>query len=44
MASMIEVYVELVIREGQEIQEIKSIPYTPTSHPFIERLIGTIRR
>ena len=27
-----------------EIEEIKSIPYSPTSHPFIERLIGTIRR
>ena len=27
-----------------EIEEIKSIPYTPISHPFIERLIGTIRR
>ena len=27
-----------------EIEEIKSIPYTPLSHPFIERLIGTIRR
>lgn len=27
-----------------EVKEIKSIPYTPTSHPFIERLIGTIRR
>jgi len=26
-----------------EIEEIKSIPYTPISHPFIERLIGTIR-
>jgi putative transposase len=26
------------------IQEIKSIPFTPTSHPFVERLIGTIRR
>ena len=26
------------------VEEIKSIPYTPTSHPFIERLIGTIRR
>lgn len=26
------------------IEEIKSIPYTPISHPFIERLIGTIRR
>jgi len=26
------------------IEEIKSIPYTPVSHPFVERLIGTIRR
>ena len=26
-----------------EIDGIKSIPYTPISHPFIERLIGTIR-
>ena len=27
-----------------EIDEIKSVPYTPVSHPFVERLIGTIRR
>ncbi len=27
-----------------EIEEIKSVPYAPTSHPFIERLIGTVRR
>jgi len=27
-----------------EINKIKSIPYTPVSHPFVERLIGTIRR
>ncbi len=26
-----------------DVVEIKSIPYTPISHPFIERLIGTIR-
>ena len=26
-----------------EIDGIKSIPYTPISHPFIERLIDTIR-
>ena len=26
-----------------EIKEIKSIPYTPTSHPFIERLIRICR-
>jgi putative transposase len=24
--------------------EIKTVPYVPLSHPFIERLIGTIRR
>ena len=27
-----------------EIGEIKSVPYVPASHPFVERLIGTIRR
>jgi transposase InsO family protein len=26
------------------VTEIKTVPYTPWSHPFIERLIGTIRR
>ena len=26
------------------IEEVKSVPYTPVSHPFIERLIGTVRR
>jgi transposase InsO family protein len=26
------------------IDVIKSIPYAPVSHPFVERLIGTIRR
>jgi len=26
------------------ITEIKTVPYVPTSHPFVERLIGTIRR
>jgi transposase InsO family protein len=25
------------------IEEIKSIPYVPVSHPFIERMIGTVR-
>jgi len=24
--------------------ELKSVPYTPRSHPFVERLIGTLRR
>jgi putative transposase len=27
-----------------EVIEIKTVPYVPLSHPFIERLIGTIRR
>jgi hypothetical protein len=27
-----------------EIEEIKSVPSAPVSHPFVERLIGTIRR
>jgi transposase InsO family protein len=28
----------------REITEVKTIPYVPLSHPFVERLIGTIRR
>jgi hypothetical protein len=27
-----------------DIKEIKTVPYAPMSHPYIERLIGTIRR
>jgi transposase InsO family protein len=27
-----------------EIKELKTVPYVPLSHPFIERLIGTLRR
>jgi len=27
-----------------EVDELKTVPYVPISHPFIERLIGTIRR
>jgi len=27
-----------------DVEEIKSIPYVPSSHPFVERLIGTVRR
>lgn len=26
------------------ITEVKTVPYAPLSHPFVERLIGTIRR
>jgi len=28
----------------RDIKEVKSIPHVPVSHPFVERLIGTIRR
>ncbi len=27
-----------------EIDEIKTVPHVPVSHPFVERLIGTMRR
>jgi len=27
-----------------EVTEIETVPYVPLSHPFVERLIGTLRR
>ena len=27
-----------------EIEAVRSVPYAPRSHPFVERLIGTVRR
>jgi transposase InsO family protein len=27
-----------------EVTEMKTVPYVPLAHPFVERLIGTIRR
>ena len=27
-----------------DVDEIKTVPLLPLSHPFVERLIGTIRR
>ncbi len=27
-----------------DIEEIKTVPYAPLSHPFVKRLIGTVRR
>jgi transposase InsO family protein len=27
-----------------DVEEIKTVPYAPLSHPFVERPIGTIRR
>lgn len=26
-----------------DVEEVKTVPYVPLSHPFVERLIGTIR-
>ena len=26
------------------VMEIKTVPYVPLSHPFVERLVGTLRR
>jgi transposase InsO family protein len=28
----------------REVTELKTVPYVPLSHPFVERLIGTVRR
>jgi hypothetical protein len=27
-----------------DVTEVKTVPYAPLSHPFVERLIGTVRR
>ena len=27
-----------------DVKEIKTVPYVPLSHPFVERLIGSVRR
>lgn len=27
-----------------DVEKIKTVPYAPRSHPFVERLIGTVRR
>ena len=27
-----------------DVREVKTVPYAPIAHPFVERLIGTIRR
>jgi transposase InsO family protein len=27
-----------------DIEEIKSLPHVPMSHPFVERLVGSVRR
>jgi putative transposase len=27
-----------------QIEAVKTVPYVPWSHPFVERLIGTVRR
>ena len=33
-----------LISRCSRFAEIKTIPYVPLSHPFVERLIGTVRR
>ena len=30
--------------DSRRVKEIKTVPYAPLSHPFVQRLIGTIRR
>ena len=32
-----------ILKFSDGVEQIRSIPHTPTSHPFIERLIGSIR-
>ncbi|MGD0299939.1 MAG: integrase core domain-containing protein [Bryobacteraceae bacterium] len=32
------------LRDLCGVTEIKTVPYVPLSHPFVERLIGTVRR
>jgi putative transposase len=27
-----------------DVAEVKTVPYVPLSHPFVERLVGTVRR
>ncbi len=27
-----------------DVSEIKTVPHVPLSHPFVERVIGTVRR
>jgi len=33
-----------ILKDFDGVEQIRSVPYTPTSHPFVERLIGSIRR
>lgn len=33
-----------LLRPGGAHEEIKSLPHVPMSHPFVERLIGSVRR
>jgi putative transposase len=32
------------LEDYYKIEELKSVPSTPWSHPFVERVIGTVRR
>jgi len=47
--SLLDGYIENAATEIRVIEAVKSVSYTPTSHPFtsypfLERLIGTVRR
>src|SRR5215470_12855025 len=35
---------ELLLELLLKVTEIKTVPFVPLSHPFVERLIGTLRR
>ena len=35
---------ELLLQLLLKVTEIKTVPFVPLSHPFVERLIGTLRR
>ena len=37
-------YQWIVNLDMMDVDVVRSIPFTPTSHPFVERLIGTVRR
>ena len=34
----------IVRSELLEVDQVKTMPHVPLSHPFVERLIGTMRR
>jgi len=43
MRDVLTLFLHLILRV-LDVIEIKTVPFVPLSHPFVERLIGTIRR